>query len=120
MHSRRRQISILLRWAGKDKWYLLLSVLCSTISGLCTMVPYYGVYQLMAAGFGGWISYPVILENSILIIAAMLIRFILFGSSGVLSHKGAYGALFKVRCIGSLLPAMRRCFLLLYRLFPAL
>ena len=63
------------------------------------MVPYYGVYQLMAAGFGGWISYPVILENSILIIAAMLIRFILFGSSGVLSHKGAYGALFKVRCI---------------------
>lgn len=99
MHSRRRQISILLRWAGKDKWYLLLSVLCSTISGLCTMVPYYGVYQLMAAGFGGWISYPVILENSILIIAAMLIRFILFGSSGVLSHKGAYGALFKVRCM---------------------
>ena len=63
------------------------------------MVPYYGVYQLMAAGFGGWISYPVILENSILIIAAMLIRFILFGSSGVLSHKGAYGALFKVRCM---------------------
>ena len=99
MHSRRGQISILLRWAGKDKWYLLLSVLCSTISGLCTMVPYYGVYQLMAAGFGGWISYPVILENSILIIAAMLIRFILFGSSGVLSHKGAYGALFKVRCM---------------------
>lgn len=99
MHSRRRQISILLRWDGKDKWYLLLSVLCSTISGLCTMVPYYGVYQLMAAGFGGWISYPVILENSILIIAAMLIRFILFGSSGVLSHKGAYGALFKVRCM---------------------
>ena len=99
MHSRRRQISILLRWAGKDKWYLLLSVLCSTISGFCTMVPYYGVYQLMAAGFGGWISYPVILENSILIIAAMLIRFILFGSSGVLSHKGAYGALFKVRCM---------------------
>ena len=63
------------------------------------MVPYYGVYQLMATGFGGWISYPVILENSILIIAAMLIRFILFGSSGVLSHKGAYGALFKVRCM---------------------
>lgn len=63
------------------------------------MVPYYGVYQLMAAGFSGWISYPVILENSILIIAAMLIRFILFGSSGVLSHKGAYGALFKVRCM---------------------
>ena len=103
MHSRRRQISILLRWAGKDKWYLLLSVLCSTISGLCTMVPYYGVYQLMAAGFGGWISYPVILENSILIIAAMLIRFVLFGCP--FSQRGLWstvqGAVYGSQSYGS-------------------
>ena len=26
-------------------------------------------------------------------------RFVLFGASGVVSHKGAYGALFKVRCM---------------------
>ena len=26
-------------------------------------------------------------------------RFLLFGSSGVASHKGAYRALFKVRCL---------------------
>ncbi|CVI64932.1 Putative multidrug export ATP-binding/permease protein [Clostridiales bacterium CHKCI001] len=97
--NKKNRLSMLLHWAGRDKYYLLLSVICSAISGLCTMIPYYGIYQLMDAGFANRLTNSVILENSIMIAVAMVIRFILFGSSGVASHKGAYGALFKVRCM---------------------
>ena len=34
-----------------------------------------------------------------MITAAIILRFVLFGCSGVAAHKGAYGALFKVRCM---------------------
>ena len=34
-----------------------------------------------------------------MIAAAVTLRFVLFGCSGVAAHKGAYGALFKVRCM---------------------
>ena len=95
----KNSISLLLHWAGKDKYWLYLAILFSVISGLCTMVPYYGIYRLMEAGFQGNLTGDFVRQNSLIIAVAMVIRFIFFGSSGVASHKGAYGALFKVRCM---------------------
>ena len=95
----KNSISLLLHWAGKDKYWLYLAILFSVISGLCTMVPYYGIYRLMEAGFQGNLTGDFIRQNALIIAVAMVIRFIFFGSSGVASHKGAYGALFKVRCM---------------------
>lgn len=95
----KNSISLLLHWAGKDKYWLYLAILFSVISGLCTMVPYYGIYRLMEAGFQGNLTTNFVIQNALIIAVAMVIRFILFGSSGVASHKGAYGALFKVRCM---------------------
>lgn len=95
----KNSISLLLHWAGKDKYWLYLAVLFSVISGLCTMVPYYGIYRLMEAGFQGNLTTNFVIQNALIIAVAMVIRFIFFGSSGVASHKGAYGALFKVRCM---------------------
>ena len=46
----KNSISLLLHWAGKDKYWLYLAILFSAISGLCTMIPYYGIYRLMDAG----------------------------------------------------------------------
>ena len=63
------------------------------------MVPYYGIYRLMEAGFQGNLTTNFVIQNALIIAVAMVIRFIFFGSSGVASHKGAYGALFKVRCM---------------------
>ena len=51
--SNKNRLLTLLQWAGRDKYYLFLSAICSAISGLCTMIPYYGIYQLMDAGFSG-------------------------------------------------------------------
>lgn len=95
----KNSISLLLHWAGKDKYWLFLAVAFSAISGLCTMVPYYGIYRLMDAGFQGALTKSFVFQNALIVAIAMIIRFILFGSSGVASHKGAYGALFKVRCM---------------------
>ncbi|ETS94867.1 ABC transporter transmembrane region domain protein, partial [Fusobacterium sp. CM21] len=41
----------------------------------------------------------VVGSTAIAIATAITLRFILFGCSGVAAHKGAYGALFKVRCM---------------------
>lgn len=92
-------IGLLLHWAGKDKYYLYFAILCSFISGLCTMVPYYGVYQLLDHAYAGSCTREVLVRNSVLVAGSILVRFTLFGTSGALSHKGAYHALFKVRCM---------------------
>ena len=38
MKKKDSSIRLLLKWAGKDKYFLYLSVFCSLISGLCTMI----------------------------------------------------------------------------------
>ncbi|NLK78184.1 MAG: ABC transporter ATP-binding protein [Clostridiales bacterium] len=92
-------MKLLLKWAGKDKRYLFLAVFCSFISGLCTMLPYYGIYRLLNAIYSNECTKAVILQNSVLITVAVIVRFTLFGCSGALSHKGAYNTLYKVRCM---------------------
>lgn len=44
-------------------------------------------------------SIQVISENAVLITATVIIRQVFQGLSGIFSHKGAYGALFRVRCM---------------------
>ncbi len=92
-------VALLLHWAGRDKIYLFISVLCSFLSGFCTIGPYLGLYRIMDAVLSGTCTEQTVSENAVLIIAATILRLVLLGSSGVLSHKGAYGALFRVRCM---------------------
>lgn len=90
---------LLLHWAGKQKIWLFLSIFLSLFSGLCTMVPYVGIYRLMNAGFLGNCTKELIMQNAMLITISIVLRFVLFGCSGAASHKGAYSALFNVRCM---------------------
>lgn len=92
-------IPLLLKWAGKDKYYLYASMLLSLISGLSTMVPYYAVYRIMESVYTRAFTRETLRQYVMLMAAAIAVRFILFGVAGVLSHKGAYNALFKVRCM---------------------
>lgn len=92
-------ISLLLRWAGKSRVWLISAVVLSAISGLCTMLPYYGLYQVIAALTEDACTTQVIVQNAIIIGVGLVLRFGLFGISGVCSHKGAYSALYKVRCM---------------------
>ena len=88
----------LLHWAGRDKYYLYGAVALSFISGLCTVVPYFALYRLMEAVLTGDSTRRLRGECALLGVGAVTVRFIFFGLAGVLSHKGAYGALFRVRC----------------------
>ena len=58
-----------------------------------------GIYQLMDAAFSGTCTTELVVRIAAMIAVAVALRFVLFGGSGVAAHKGAYGALFKVRCM---------------------
>ncbi|MDD1502743.1 ABC transporter ATP-binding protein [Lysinibacillus sp. NPDC095746] len=91
-------IFMLLSWAGKDKKYLYLSVLCSLISGLSTIVPYFIIYQIIEQVYHNNLTEALLIQNLLILAISIIVRFGLFAISGTLSHKGAYRTLFKVRC----------------------
>ena len=99
MQKKKSPIKLLLKWAGREKYWIYLSILLSFISGICTMIPYYGIYRLMDAVYNNTCTSEFVMQDAALIIGAIIVRFVLFGASGVASHKGAYRALFKVRCM---------------------
>lgn len=92
-------VLLLIKWAGRDRVYLAAAVLCAFISGLFTIGPYIGIYRLMNAFLTDSGTKKIIFDNAVLITTTVIIRQIAQGMSGVFSHKGAYGALFRVRCM---------------------
>lgn len=101
MQKKKKPIALLLQWAGREKYWMYLAVGLSFVSGLCMIIPYYGIYKLMDAIFHHTCTAEFVARDAVMIAAAVVIRFTLFGSSGVASHKGAYRALYKVRCMVS-------------------
>ncbi|MEB2278916.1 ABC transporter ATP-binding protein/permease [Lysinibacillus xylanilyticus] len=91
-------IFMLLSWAGKDKKYLYLSVLCSFISGLSTILPYFIIYQIIEQVYHNNLTEALLIQHLLILAISIIVRFGLFAISGTLSHKGAYRTLFKVRC----------------------
>ena len=61
------------------------------------MVPYYSLYQVMDALLTGQFSKALLIHTVVLLSVSIIVRFILYGCSVVASHRGAYGALFRVR-----------------------
>lgn len=92
-------ILLLLKWADKDRIYLVASVICAFLGGLFAIGSYIGIYRLMDAILSGVCTKQVVIENAVLITATVIIRQVFQAVSGVFSHKGAYGALFRVRCM---------------------
>ena len=97
--KKENSVALLLHWAGEQKFWLFLAILLSMCSGLCIIIPYIGIYRLMDAAFNSACTKELVVQTVAMIAAAVTLRFVLFGCSGVAAHKGAYGALFKVRCM---------------------
>lgn len=97
--NREKPIKLLLTWAGSDKWYLFASVFCAFLSGLFVIGPYVGIYHLMDTVLLGTLTRKGLTDCIVLVSVTTVFRMILLGLSGVLSHKGAYNALFRVRCM---------------------
>ena len=94
-----KPVKLLLKWAGNDKWYLFASVLCAFLSGLFVIGAYIGIYRLMDTVLLGTLTSKVLTDCIVLVTVTTILRMILLGLSGILSHKGAYNTLFKVRCM---------------------
>lgn len=97
--KKENRVALLLDWAGDQKFWLFLAILLSMVSGLCIIIPYIGIYRLMDAAFHHACTKELAAQTATMISVAVALRFVLFGCSGVAAHKGAYGALFKVRCM---------------------
>lgn len=97
--KKEKPMKILMQWAGPNKIYLVLSVIFAFICGLCAVVPYLGVYRLVNGILEQTASREFILQNALLITGFTVLRFLFFALSGACSHKGAYGALFRARCM---------------------
>lgn len=92
-------VKTLLAWSGENKRYFWASITCAFISGLFVIGPYIGIYNLMGGILSGNITLKLLVSNIVLISATTILRMITLACSGVLSHKGAYGALYLVRCM---------------------
>ena len=100
MHKdQEKPVKLLLTWAGSDKWYLFASVFCAFLSGLFVIGPYVGIYHLMNTVLLGTLTRKGLTDCIVLVGVTTILRMVLLGLSGVLSHKGAYNALFRVRCM---------------------
>ncbi len=97
--KKENRVALLLHWAGEQKIWLFLAIFLSAVSGLCIIVPYIGIYRLMDATFNHTCTQELVVHTVVMIAVTVTLRFTLFGCSGVAAHKGAYGALFKVRCM---------------------
>lgn len=91
-------IALVFAWAGQHRKYLVASVVCATLSGLMVAVPYLAVFDVMRTAYEGTVTTQTIAADVAILVAGIVVRFVLFAFAGVLSHKGAYGALFDVRC----------------------
>lgn len=92
-------ISLLLEWAGKDKRYLYASITCAAVSSLCSIIPYYIFYKIIDAVYNKTYTSDELISYSVILLISIALRFLVFASSGMLSHKGAYNTLFQVRCM---------------------
>lgn len=88
---------LLLEWAGKERYKLYLAVLCGLIGGLLVIVPYMAIYQILEAVYHGQFTAQLMLKYGLAITAAVVLRFLFMSAGIVLSHKGAYNALYRVR-----------------------
>lgn len=97
--KKEKSLILLLRWAKEDKYYLYFSVMCALICGICAIVPYLCLYKIITIIISGDIYSVSIIKNAGIIAASILIRDSMRSVSGVMSHKGAYKTLFRVRCM---------------------
>ncbi len=88
---------LLLAWAGKEKYKLYLALLCGLTGGLLVIVPYMVIYQILEAVYLGQLTEALLFTYGLTIMAAVVFRFLLMAAGVVLSHKGAYNALYRVR-----------------------
>lgn len=99
MKSDKKGFALLMEWAGRDRWYIYISIVLALLSSLCSIVPYFAFYRVVDAVAEGSCAYGLALRWALIILTAAALQTLTALGSSLSSHRGAYNTLFKVRCM---------------------
>lgn len=99
MKKEKKGFTLLLQWAGKDAVYTYSAIGLSLVASLCAIVPYYVFYKLTEHIVNSSLTADIALHYAIFLMAFILAKVVVSYFSILLSHRGAYNTLFKVRCM---------------------
>ncbi len=100
MHqSKEHPLLLLLTWAGREKYKLYLATLCGLMSGLMVIVPYMAIYQVLELLGRGQLAGEALLKCGLAVVVSVVCRNLFQALGIMLSHKGAYNALYRVRAM---------------------
>lgn len=97
MKKKKSWFGTLFAFASRCKGKMTLSVLCAIVSVAGGIVPYYGVYKIIALFIEGTPTTDSLLYWSAVCLAGYLVKLLFYGFSTVLSHISAYTILEAIR-----------------------
>lgn len=96
-NSEQAGLSYLFALAGKHKKSLIIAIICSVFSGLCTFIPYLMVFRTMMFLFSENGNMEIVMGYGLWSVVAIVLRFVFQTLSMTLTHIGAYSTLYEVR-----------------------
>ena len=87
----------LLKLAGNQTKYLLLSAIFSVLGSICTFIPFVMVYNVFLFLFSGNGDTSIAIQYGIISGIAIIAKYVLRITSGTFSHLGAFNTLYNVR-----------------------
>ncbi len=90
-------LGTLLSLAGRYRYKLLLSCISAFISSILALVPFYFILEIITMLTKDNIDYGQIKNYAWLSLGVILIRFLFFAGSGILSHISAFDLLYNLR-----------------------
>jgi ATP-binding cassette subfamily B protein IrtA len=97
MGNKKNWVGTLFSFASRCKGKMTLSVFCAIISVAAGIVPYFGVYNIIAMFIEGTPGMDTLLFWSAVCLAGYFIKLLFYGFSTVLSHISAYTILEGIR-----------------------
>lgn len=99
MKPDKKGFSLLMEWAGRDRWYIYAAVLLALVSSVCAIVPYFAFYRIIDGVALGTCSLDFGLKWSAVVLITTAVRVCCNLAASLSSHRGAYNTLFRVRCM---------------------
>ncbi|NLG02704.1 MAG: ABC transporter ATP-binding protein [Clostridia bacterium] len=99
MKKEKKGFSLLMEWAGKNRYFIYLSIGLALIASVLSIIPYFAFYKIIDAVSTGNCDWSMAIKWAVIVIGGMLLKAFLSIGSILSSHKGAYRTLFYVRCM---------------------
>ncbi len=97
--SEKKGFSLLMEWAGRDRWYIYGAILLALISSVSAIVPYFAFYRIIDAVAEGERGFDFAVRWAAVVLVTAAVRVFCNLGASLSSHRGAYNTLFRVRCM---------------------